>query len=343
MHEQLADRMRKQNGVFRRRQALAVGYTPVQVQQKLDSGEWIRVRQGIYTTRERYGAASATTRGAHMLAAAARMLAISGDLVVSHRSAAVFHRIPLLDDPPEEPDLTRHQLTVDRRHTAHDLFLAPVPPADRVTGLPIATAGRAVADCARYLEPDAAFVTLEAALHLGLDRVAIGRVLLRCAGWPGAAQARELLMVANPWSESVLESLARLWFKQQGLPQPMQQRSVFAGRRFLGRVDFVWPEYHTVCEMDGQVKYAEELPDAMPAPTGVTNAPLWREKRREDDLRDVELQVVRGYWSDRDDRGAALAGRLRRAFVRGQRHAGEPSYRLEAPVYRRNLPLSRAV
>jgi len=335
--------MAKQYGVFRRRQALAAGYLPREIDALLDSGEWVRLRQGIYTTRERFDAASPYPRNEHLLAGMARRLAMSGDLVISHRSGALHHGIALLDDAPAEPDLTRHQRRLGRRHTAHDLFLGPVPVAHRVPGWPVVTAARAVADCGRYLGPDAAFATIESALYKGLDRAAVEDVLAACAGWPGTRRAMTLLALADQWSESVLESLARLWFLEQGLPEPLQQWSVHVGARFLARVDFVWPELRTVCEMDGQVKYAEDRDRRGETKDGPTtsNRPLWREKLREDGVRDVGLQVVRGYWSDGSDRGADLAERLRRAFARGVAEAGEPAYRLVEPTVRWDRPLDK--
>lgn len=335
MRPELAVIATKQRGVFRRRQALA-HYTAPEVDQRLRAGLWVVVRHGVYATAATYIAAADDPRAAHLLAAAARRLVMAGDTVLSHESAALFHWMDLLAAAPSEPRLTRHRPDGVGGMTAHGLYVAAVPKVHRVPGLPVTTAARTVSDCGRSLGREAAFVVVESALHLGLDRLAVLDVLEYCSGWPGSAQARDLVMLANPWSESALESRARLWFLQQGLPQPRQQRVVLrSDGGFVARVDFVWEEFRTVCETDGQKKYAGD--------DGTERrGPLWLEKLREDRLRDMGLEVVRGYWSDGDDGGAALAERLRRAFVRGLRAVEEPAYRFGPPEPPRHRPLSDA-
>jgi hypothetical protein len=339
MRPELASHVRKQRGVFRRNQATGSGYSEAEVKRHIRSGAWIAVRHGIYTTREKHAEAQTTVLGVHLLAAAAAMLALGGDIVLSHESAAAFHGMHLLDELPAEPQLTRHRAGGSAVMTAHGHHVASVPPEHRFAAGPVVSPARAVVDCLRTLRPDAGFVTVESALRLGLDRNAVLDALATCAGWPGTAEARALALHAGPWSESPLESRARLWFWRQGLPQPSQQMWVArpAGS-FVARVDFVWPEFRTVFEADGQVKYG----DADEAPDDASRRTLWQEKLREDRLRDLGLEVVRGYWSDGEDEGAALAGRLRRAFVRGRRATEAPAYRLICPDLSPYRPLAVA-
>jgi hypothetical protein len=75
-------------------------------------------------------------------------------------------------------------------------------------------------------------------------------------------------------------------------------------------VDFGWPGLRTVGEFDGRVKYVRLLrPGQDPGDV------VFEEKRREDDLRDAGLQVVRWGWDDLGDFDL-VAARLRRAFRR---------------------------
>jgi hypothetical protein len=327
----LAQLMSRQRGVFTRAQALACSYDDAAIKRLRRSGEWVALRHGIYTTGARKQAAEADPRRNHLLHAAAARLAFSGDTVLSHGSAAVWHRLPIR--VPSEPELTRHRPDGGGRMTAHGLYVAAVPTEHRVAGLPVTMAGRTVADCARALPTDDGFVLIESALRLGLERLSLLDVLAFCAGWPNAADARDLVIFASRWSESPLESRARLWFQRQGLPQPQQQRVVLrAEGGFVARVDFLWEQYRTVCEVDGRMKYDDAAAE-----------PLWREKLREDELRDLGLEVVRGYWSDGDDLGERLAGRLRRAFARGLRAGEEPAYRIIAPPEPAHRPLAVAV
>ena len=72
-------------------------------------------------------------------------------------------------------------------------------------------------------------------------------------------------------------------------------------RRFVARVDFLL-KGRTICEVDGRLKYED-------------SGTLWAEKQREDRLRELGFEVVRGYWSDGVN-PMRLAGELQRAFVR---------------------------
>ena len=90
------------------------------------------------------------------------------------------------------------------------------------------------------------------------------------------------------------------------LPQPELQVPFADAAGPIGRVDFYWKAHRTVGESDGRMKY--DQPQA-----------LWHEKRREDRLRELGLQVVR--WSHRDitQNPRAVYDRLMAAFRRGDR------------------------
>ena len=71
------------------------------------------------------------------------------------------------------------------------------------------------------------------------------------------------------------------------------------------RVDALFAEQRTIVEFDGRVKYDD--PDA-----------IWREKLREDRLRELGYEVVRVTWAELFD-PVALAAKVRRAFDRARR------------------------
>jgi hypothetical protein len=81
----------------------------------------------------------------------------------------------------------------------------------------------------------------------------------------------------------------------------------------VARADFGWELERTLGEFDGKVKYGrlrrpgEEPEDA-----------VFREKVREDRIRDLGFEVVRWTWSDLKQ-PQVLADRLQRAFARGMR------------------------
>ena len=84
-----------------------------------------------------------------------------------------------------------------------------------------------------------------------------------------------------------------------GLPTPEPQVEVWHCGVLLGRVDFLWRDQRTVGEAEGMSKYVEP-------------AFLRSEKRRQEALEDVGLEVVRWSWQDSYRDTSRLGERLRR-------------------------------
>jgi hypothetical protein len=76
------------------------------------------------------------------------------------------------------------------------------------------------------------------------------------------------------------------------------------------RTDFYWPEFRTVGEFDGKVKYGRGL-----RPGQSSGDVVYAEKLREDALRDLGYQVVRWTWGELWPFDAVFE-RIRRAFAR---------------------------
>jgi hypothetical protein len=320
----------KQYGVFRRSQALACGYPRAVMDELLRSGTWVSVSRGCYATAETWAARESSPGRTYFLTCAARLLSTRPESVISHESAAVLLGVPLLDPVAGAVRVTVPAGASSTRGGQVGRYVAHLPAAHRTTfdGLPVTSAARTVVDLARGCTLDAAMAAADGALRLGLDRARLLDVLAACRRWPGVEQAQQVVMMATRWSESPLESLAMQWFRRQRLPLPEQQLTVRTeAGRWLARVDFVWREHRTVCEVDGRTKYVAET-GAPAAELTRRSRALWEEKLREDRLRDTGLEVVRGYWSDRADDGAALADRLRRAFTRGAAAALPGTYRI---------------
>lgn len=320
-----------QHGVFRRSQALSSGYDRAEFDALVRSEEWVAVSRGWYATGELLAAQARAPGGTYFLTCAVRRLSLGSECVVSRESAAVLLGIPLLD-PVTGP--VRVTVPPSRSSTPAGVvgrFNAGLL-ADHIAdvqGLPVTGPARTVVDLARTSTLDAAMVSADGALRLGLARQSLINVTADCRRWPGVEQAQQVVMMATPWSESALESLAMQWFRRQGLPLPEQQLTVrTSAGRWLARVDFVWRQHRTVCEVDGQKKYVDLDPGATPSQRQQRGRAHWREKLREDSIRDTGLEVVRGYWTDRADDGAALAGRLRRAFARGDAAALPGTFRI---------------
>ena len=101
--------------------------------------------------------------------------------------------------------------------------------------------------------------------------------------------------------ESALESGSWAYFVEHRIPLPTMQVEFRAvGGRLIGRVDFWWESARLIGECDGRMKYS-------------TASDLYREKVREDALREEGQRFIRWGWRDLGDRG--LAVRLRRALA----------------------------
>jgi hypothetical protein len=100
--------------------------------------------------------------------------------------------------------------------------------------------------------------------------------------------------------------------QRHGLPSPtLQWRIISVSGARVGRTDFGWPETGTVGEFVGRVKYR-----CLARPGEDAGDVVFREKRREDLLRDQGLRVVRWVWDDLP-RFEVIAQRLRHAFSVG--------------------------
>lgn len=179
-----------------------------------------------------------------------------------------------------------------------------------VDGVPVTSVARTVVDIARAVSFERAVVIADASLALKLvDREGLAAALVRSTGWPGSPAARRAVAFADGRVESVGESRSRVAPARCGLPEPLLQWDVI-GRagHWLARVDFGWPAFRTIGEFDGRVKYGRLL-----RPGQTAGDVVFEEKRREDELRDEGLGVVRWTWADLDD-FTPVANRLRRRF-----------------------------
>lgn len=131
--------------------------------------------------------------------------------------------------------------------------------------------------------------------------------LRRSVRRPGNPGARRVVAFANGLSESVGESRSRVAIAAAGLPPPVLQWEVCSrSALWLGRVDFAWPQFGTVAEFDGRIKYGRLL-----RPGQDPGDAVFEEKRREDAIRDEDLRMTRWTWADLDP-FADVATRLRR-------------------------------
>jgi hypothetical protein len=291
-----------------RRQLLAAGWTDHELRRQRRSGELVRVGRGAYLPAP---GAPPRFEVHHALLAAVRDEREAADGVLSHVSAAVLHGLSTWGLPLDRIHRTRDRRTGGRVGEGVHVHAAPLAPHEvvQVDGLLVTSAARTVIDVARTAGLDAAVAVADSALHKHLtDPDELARAARRCTGWPGAPKARRVVALADGDSDSVGESRSRLAIQRAGLPEPVLQWKV-AGNGRVYEADFGWPELRTVGEFDGLFKYGRLLkPGQEPADVVVA------EKLREDEIRDLDLRVVRWIWAEIEN-FVPVAERLRRAFA----------------------------
>lgn len=208
---------------------------------------WVRLLPDVYVHRHGYRVDD------HRMWCEAVALRLPPGAVLAGRSAAWLFGTELLsrDAPvtvllPTDVRLRPHpQLTVLR---------SPVPDEDRTrfAGLPVTTALRTVFDLGRLGPRAEALVAVDALLRRRVVRLSALRDYAETRpGWPGAPLLREVLTLAEPLSESPMETRLRLLLLDAGLGPLTAQHEVHAGGRFLARVDLAWPALRLAVEYDG--------------------------------------------------------------------------------------------
>lgn len=276
------------HGLIHRSTAHAVGFSDNELSRAEQKGLITRVVRGVFVARADYG-----KQAEHRLFAIATFLIAGPSTVLSHESAGVLHGLSML-----KPDLRRAHLTttgtgrIDKRRHVHVAHLAD----DEITSIDDIRATsleRTAVDiaCAGPMGFAGALAVFDSALRLGADRDRMAAMLE--SRRPGVAHARRALDHADPGAENPGESWGRAQIIDAGLPIPRLQHKFFdATGREVARTDYDWAGL-LAAEFDGMVKYQKYLlPGESPFDA------MRREKKREDDLRRLNVMVIRWTWAD---------------------------------------------
>ena len=280
------------------------------------------VRQGtLIRPRRGWFHVPTSTDGRFELAARQARIALCegpAGAVVSHHTAAVLHGLPLV-----RARTSQTHLTVDRpnggRITGHArLHSTPRDTLDatEIDGIPVTGVARTLVDLSRTAGFDAGVCATDFALRKKLiTPQELQLEVDRHCGRKGVAIAREVMGFADPLSESAGESLSRCVMRTlPDIPAPRLQRRYLDHHGVLvARTDFSWGDGALAGEFDGRIKYTRSAAYG-DDPSDV----VWKEKRREDRIRDLGVVVIRWIWADlyrpEQFRRYVLAG-LRRAGV----------------------------
>ena len=251
----------------------------------------------------------AAMRASHVDAVRGAYRRHTGQLAVSHESAAIV-RGAATYDIPSRPHLTR---TGGARRNGRFAKVAVAELLDSdvqfVDGMWVTTLARTVIDVARTRPFIEALVVADSALRAGVTRAELEQLLVRMERWPGIRSAKKVVHWADPGAETALESVIRGRCILLDLPIPELQVLVncLSGREAW--VDFYWRRWGLVGEADGRTKY--DGPDGPHV--------LWREKQRRDDIEEVRL-VTRWTWAQAHAPDDVFRSRLLNALTRAERY-----------------------
>jgi hypothetical protein len=306
VHPALRVAAERRYGVFTAAEALRAGYRHPEIRTLCSSGRWTRLRYGVYITAGDLAQARALERG-HDVDCVAVLLALGRPrAAISHTSAAQLWDLPLPSDHRGPLRLTDPERW--RRGQGFVMSRAPLGPDEiwRAGPVRLTSAARTLVDCAREWPLEDAVVAMDAGLLAA--RTAIEQLRAVAAAvhrWPGAARAVRAAALADGRAESPLETRGRLRIVGSGFPTPELQVEIHAGGRLVGVTDAWFADAAVAVEFDGRVKYTEPWRGRSPERV------LWDEKRREDELRSLDIRVVRIADADLGGRWPSTATRLR--------------------------------
>lgn len=293
---------------------LADGVTDGDIRSMRRTGAVRRLRPGVSVNAEAWNALTHDDERRALIKGTVPYL--TDGAVVSHTSAALMHGLPVIDGESEAVHVTRAQTAggFRRGHLHTHSGRLDGSAITVVDGMHITSAARTVVDCACTMSLEASVTLADNALYRGLTSTGELEATLASVGRRrGNARAAMVVELADPGGQSVGESLSRMLFLRMGLPTPSLQLKVYDGRYCVGQSDFAWPEFRTLGEFDGKIKYCEFLkPGERPGDA------VWREKKREDALRRLGWEVVRWTWAELMN-PALLDRRIRAAFELGLR------------------------
>jgi very-short-patch-repair endonuclease len=172
---------------------------------------------------------------------------------------------------------------------------------------------RTLADLGRLLPLVEAVAALDMALHKRLLKsAALHSWACAHPRYPGIARLRRAIELAEPATESVMETRLRLLLVMARLPRPQAQVSLYddAGN-FLGRPDFYYPLHRLAVEYDG-AQHRENLTS---------------DNRRQNRLVDAGYRLLRFTAADVLSAPDSVVALVRRALSAGtnQTRAVKPS------------------
>ncbi|MDQ0868246.1 hypothetical protein QFZ70_000719 [Arthrobacter sp. V1I9] len=301
------------------------GLTPNELAKRVRAGALVRIRHGVYTNGVAWRALKPWEQYRLRVQAAAETF--EKPTVFARRSAASVWGIPTIGQHHPVEALTlkndggRSRAGVSR-HFAAPAGLSLV----RREGILVTDRIRTVLDLAAFIPFTEAVAPLDHVLRPDgarrLPAVTKAELEAGIGSIYGAAAGRRMraaIAFADPASGSAGESLSRALIHLAGFEAPVLQHQISDAAGLVGYMDFYWKRSKVVGEFDGEEKYVK--PEYLKGKTA--SQAVVMEKKRENRIRALGINVVRWDWAD-----LMQAGTLERMLAA----AGVPRRRTRSAV-----------
>ena len=240
-------------GPFTRAQARAAGLSDTQ----LESSQWRRIFHGVWVPAD-----TADTRELRL--EAARLVVPDRGVLCGLTAASIFGAdVRRLDDLDVHAGFAKGERI--RKRPGLAVCQETLDPSDitRVDGVQITTPLRTAFDCLRLLRGAERLVVADALTHLGLvDLDELRRYFASKRRLRNLRIGEALLDFVEPLTESPMETRLRVVLLDGGVPMPKAQHEVRDSiGRFLGRLDFAYPEAKLGVEYDGADHWLQRRED----------------------------------------------------------------------------------
>lgn len=283
-------------GSFSRAEALDAGCSDRDLIHGVASGDLVRIRHGYYTFADLWVPLDDVAR--HLVRARAVQHLLDDRAAMSHHTGVLAHGMVTWGLDLSKIHVTRLDGASGRTEgdiIHHEGKLG----ADAVTnlnGLLVLPADRSVLEAGTLATSEQSLVMLDSYLHSKLgDHSTLRRRFETMNRWGRTQHLHLPVRMANGASDGPGESRGRWLFWSSGLPAPTLQYEVRrADGSLVGVADWAWEQYRLLGEFDGEVKYGRFL-----RPGETPGDAVFREKRREDEMREVTTwRMFRLIWAD---------------------------------------------
>ena len=306
----------RRHGVLDRSTARRAGLSDTAIRRRVASGRWRRILPGVYLPRP-------VPIDWRTRAAAAVLWGGPGSML-SHSSAAALWALDGFEERWTGRSSANQRIEIYVRAgrsapwvIAHRLRPGDLPISRSLDGIPATSVERTILDLtargvarAERALDDALRRRLTSLPGLWAELAATG-----ARGRAGTSIMRALLEERGPGDdllESLLETRLLRLIRRAGLPEPVPQFEVRAGRKYLARVDFAYPKLRLALEADGHRWHS-------------TPRQLERDRARGNRLVLAGWTVLRFSWTDAHRDGTRVVREIRAALTAaGNRSADQP-------------------